>query len=93
MLCTTVTYDYAVGLVLSHTIICNLVHVFGVNYNGMMTIVLVLQPVTVFFTVQCYASTVYAMAPCLSVSVCLSQVRVLLKWLNIGTVEHANSAA
>jgi len=32
-----------------------------------------------------YASAVYAMGLCLSVCLCLSQVGVLLKWLNVGS--------
>ena len=42
-----------------------------------------------FFTTQHYASAVYAVALCLSVCLCmsvrLSQVDVLLKWLNVGS--------
>jgi len=37
------------------------------------------------FTARRYASAVYAMALCPSVSVCLSQVGVLLKRLNTGS--------
>jgi len=42
------------------------------------------------FTVRCYASAVLAMGLCLSVRVCvcLSQVGVLLKRLNVGSHEQ-----
>ena len=40
-----------------------------------------------------YALAVYAMAVCLSVCVCLSQVGVLLKWLNIGTRKQRHTIA
>jgi len=45
------------------------------------------------FTARCYASAVLAMALCLSVcpSVCLSQVGVLLKRLNMGLHEQCDS--
>ena len=38
-----------------------------------------------FFTAWCYASAVLAMGLCLCLSVCLSQVGVLLKRLNVGS--------
>ena len=40
-----------------------------------------------------YALAVYAMAVCLSVCLCLSQVGVLLKWLNIGTRKQRHTIA
>ena len=47
------------------------------------------------FTARCYASVVLAMALCLSVrpSVCLSQVGVLLKWLNVGSNKQNHTVA
>jgi len=39
----------------------------------------------VVFTARCYASAVLAMGLCLSVCLCLSQVGVLLKRLNVGS--------
>ena len=46
----------------------------------------------VHFYCASYALAVYAIAVCPSVcvSVCLSQVGVLLKWLNIGTVSYTH---
>ena len=46
-----------------------------------------ISPVSIcpIFTARCYASAVLAMGLCLSVSVCLSQVGVLLKRLNVGS--------
>jgi len=46
-----------------------------------------------FFTARCYASAVLAMALCPSVSVCLSQVGVLLKRLNVGSHEEHHTIA
>ena len=47
------------------------------------------------FTARCYASAVLAMALCLSVrlSVCPSQVGVLLKRLNVGSQKQHNTTA
>jgi len=47
------------------------------------------------FTARCYASVVLAMALCLSVrpSVCLSQVGVLLKRLNVGSNKQNHTIA
>jgi len=51
------------------------------------------------FTARCYASVVLAMALCLSVrpsvclSVCLSQVGVLLKRLNVGSNKQNHTVA
>ena len=52
------------------------------------------------FTARRYASSVYAMVVCVSdvrpsvcPSVCLSQVGVLLKWLNIGTRKQHHTIA
>ena len=53
----------------------------------------------VIFTARCYASAVLAMGLCLSVSVsvclsvCLSQVRVLLKRLNVGSHKQHHTIA
>ena len=49
----------------------------------MMTATRFAQKKFTVFTARCYASAVLAMALCLSV--CLSQVGVLLKQLNIGS--------
>jgi len=38
------------------------------------------------FTVQCYACTVLVLGLCPCLSVCLSEVGVPLKWLNVGSV-------
>jgi len=43
------------------------------------------------FTARCYASAVLAMGLCLSV--CLSQVGVLLKWLNVGSHKQHHTIA
>ena len=49
------------------------------------------------FTARAYALAVYAMvvclSVCLSVCLCLSQVGVLLKWLNIGTRKQRHTIA
>jgi len=44
-----------------------------------------------FFTAQCYASVVLAMALCLSVR--LSQVSVLVKQLNVGSHKQHHTIA
>jgi len=61
---------------------------------------LILLSISVFlfffslFTARCYASAVLAMGLCLSVSVlCLSQVGVLLKRLNIGSDKQHHTIA
>jgi len=46
-----------------------------------------------FITARCYASAVLAMGLCLSVSVCLSQVGVLLKRLNVGSHKQHHTIA
>jgi len=45
------------------------------------------------FTARCYATAVLAMGLCLSVCVCLSQVRVLLKRLNVGSHKQHHTIA
>jgi len=45
------------------------------------------------FTARCYASAVLAMGPCLCLSVCLSQVGVLLKRLNVGSHKQHHTIA
>jgi len=45
------------------------------------------------FTTRCYASAVLALSVCLSVCVCLSQVGVLLKWLNVGSHKQHHTIA
>jgi len=47
------------------------------------------------FSARRYASAVYAMALCLClfVSLCLSQVGVLLKWLDIGSRKQHHTIA
>ena len=62
-----------------------------------------LMPIHSIFTARRYASAVYAMVVCpsvclsvclcLCVSVCLSQVGVLLKWLNIGKRKQRHTIA
>jgi len=49
--------------------------------------------VRAIFTARCYASAVLAMGLCLSVSVCLSQVGVLLKRLNVGSHKQHHTIA
>ena len=44
-----------------------------------------------FFTVQYHASTIYAVVVCLSV--CLSQVDVLVKQLNVGSRKQRHTVA
>jgi len=46
-----------------------------------------------FITARCYASAVLAMALCPSVCVCLSQVGVLLKRLNVGSQKQHHTIA
>ena len=45
------------------------------------------------FTARCYACAVLAMGLCLSVSICLSQVGVLLKRLNTGSHKQNHTTA
>jgi len=45
------------------------------------------------FTARCYASAVLAMGLCLCLSVCLSQVGVLLKRLNVGSHKQHHTIA
>ena len=45
------------------------------------------------FTARAMLCAVYAMAVCMSVCVCLPQVGVLLKWLNIGARKQRHTIA
>jgi len=45
------------------------------------------------FTVRCYAITQYMLSLCVCLSVHLTQVVVLLKWLNVGSYKQRHTIA